>query len=64
MLASLTGAARNWPVMVMYFAAMMVVVLFAPMVPLLLRALMLTPLVTAVPLLSIYGAYRDVFLGR
>jgi hypothetical protein len=29
-----------------------------------LRALVLTPLLTALPLLSIYGAYRDVFLGR
>ena len=64
MLASLNGAARNWPVMVMYFAAMTVAVLFAPMVPLMLRALVLTPLLTALPLLSIYGAYRDVFLGR
>jgi hypothetical protein len=64
MLASLSGAARNWPVTVMYFAAMTVAVLFAPMVPLALRALVLTPLLTAVPLLSIYGAYRDVFLGR
>jgi hypothetical protein len=51
-------------VMVMYFAAMTVAVLFAPMVPLMLRALVLTPLLTALPLLSIYGAYRDVFLGR
>jgi hypothetical protein len=25
---------------------------------------LLTPLLTAVPLLSIYGAYRDVFVGR
>ena len=64
MFASLNGAARNWPVMVMYFAAMTVAVLFAPMVPLMLRALVLTPLLTALPLLSIYGAYRDVFLGR
>jgi hypothetical protein len=48
----------------MYFAAMTVAVLFVPMVPLAVRALVLTPLLTAVPLLSIYGAYRDVFLGR
>ncbi|MGF6238775.1 MULTISPECIES: BPSS1780 family membrane protein [Paraburkholderia] len=64
MIASLSGAARNWPVTLMYFAAMTVAVLFAPMVPLALRALVLTPLLTAVPMLSIYGAYRDVFLGR
>ena len=64
MIASLSGAARNWPVTLMYFAAMTVAVLFAPMVPLALRALVLTPVLTAVPLLSIYGAYRDVFVGR
>jgi hypothetical protein len=64
MIASLSGAARNWPVTLMYFAAMTVAVLFAPMVPLALRALVLTPVLTAVPLLSIYGAYRDVFIGR
>jgi hypothetical protein len=47
-----------------YFATLTVTVLFASMVPLTLRALLLTPLLTAVPLLSIYGAYRDVFVGR
>jgi hypothetical protein len=34
------------------------------MAPLALRALVLTPLLTAVPLLSVYGAYRDIFVGR
>jgi hypothetical protein len=64
MIASLSGAARNWPVTLMYFAALALIVLFALMIPLALRALVLTPLMTAVPLLSIYGAYRDVFIGR
>jgi hypothetical protein len=64
MIASLSGAARNWPATLVYFVAMTVAVLLAPMAPLPLRALVLTPLLTAVPLLSIYGAYRDVFIGR
>jgi hypothetical protein len=41
-----------------------VAVLLAPTIPLAVRALVLTPLLTAAPLLSIYGAYRDVFIGR
>ena len=64
MIASLRGAARNWPVAMMYFAAVTVAALSAPRVPLALRALVLRPVLTAVPLLSIYGAYRDVFIGR
>jgi hypothetical protein len=64
MIASVSGAARNWPVMMAYFVALTVAVLFATMAPLALRALVLTPLLTAVPLLSIYGAYRDVFADR
>jgi hypothetical protein len=63
-LESLSGAARNWPATMVYFMVAAVAVLLAPMVPLALRALVLTPLLTAVPLLSIYGAYRDVFIGR
>ncbi|MGF6727070.1 hypothetical protein P3T43_006462 [Paraburkholderia sp. GAS41] len=64
MVASLSGVMRNWSVTITYLAALTVVVLMAPMVPLVLRALVLTPLLTAVPLLSIYGAYRDMFVGR
>ena len=64
MIASVSGVIRNWPVTMTYFATLTVTVLFASMVPLTLRALLLTPLLTAVPLLSIYGAYRDVFVGR
>ena len=64
MISSAGGAARNWPVMMTYFAALTVAVLFATMAPLMLRALVLTPLLVAVPLLSIYGAYRDVFVDR
>jgi hypothetical protein len=64
MLESLSGALRNWPVMLLAFVVTTLAVLFAPMVPLALRALVVTPLLTAVPLLSVYGAYRDVFIGR
>ncbi|RFU47732.1 BPSS1780 family membrane protein [Paraburkholderia sp. DHOC27] len=64
MLESLSGAARNWPATLVYFVIVTVAVLLAPMVPLALRALVLTPVLTAVPLLSLYGAYRDVFIGR
>lgn len=64
MLESLSGALRNWPATLLCFVAVTAAVLFAPMVPLALRALVLTPVLTAVPLLSIYGAYRDVFVGR
>jgi hypothetical protein len=64
MIASVSGVVRNWPVTMMYLATLTVAVLLASMAPLALRALVLTPLLTAVPLLSIYGAYRDVFVGR
>jgi hypothetical protein len=64
MLESLSGAARNWPATLVYFVVATVAVLLAPTIPLAVRALVLTPLLTAAPLLSIYGAYRDVFIGR
>lgn len=64
MIASLNGALRNWLVTLGCFAVMTLAVLFVPMVPLALRALVLTPVLTAVPLLAIYGAYRDVFIGK
>jgi hypothetical protein len=64
MIASVSGVVRNWPVTMTYLATLTVALLLASMAPLALRALVLTPLLTAVPLLSIYGAYRDVFVGR
>jgi hypothetical protein len=64
MMASVRGVARNWPVTITYFATLTVVVLLASMAPLALRALVLTPLLMAAALLSIYGAYRDIFVGR
>ena len=64
MIASVRGVARNWPVTITYFATLTVAVLLASMAPLALRALVLTPLLMAAALLSIYGAYRDIFVGR
>jgi hypothetical protein len=64
MIASARGVARNWPVTITYFATLTVAVLLASMAPLPLRALVLTPLLTALALLSLYGAYRDIFVGR
>ncbi|MGH8782704.1 BPSS1780 family membrane protein [Paraburkholderia sp.] len=64
MIASLGGALRNWPLTLGGFLVMTLVVLFMPTMPLAVRALVLTPLLTALPLLAIYGAYRDVFVGK
>jgi hypothetical protein len=64
MIAGLRGLARNWSVTLTYVIALTAAMVLAPMVPLALRALVLTPLLTAVPLLSLYGAYRDMFVGR
>jgi hypothetical protein len=64
MIASVRGVARNWPVTITYFATLTLAVLLASMAPLPLRALVLTPLLTAMALFSLYGAYRDIFVGR
>lgn len=64
MTSSLSGAVRNWPVALIYGLVLTAAVLTVPMVPLAGRALMLTPLLTGVLLMSIYGGYRDVFVGR
>lgn len=60
-IASLHGAVRNLRVLVACFAGLTIAVLCAPFFPLPLRAFVLTPLLIAVPLLSLYGAFRDVF---
>lgn len=64
MIASFSGAARNWRVMLGCFLLMTLAVLFMPVAPLAVRALVLTPGLTALPLLAIYGAYCDVFVGK
>ncbi|WP_144138274.1 BPSS1780 family membrane protein [Paraburkholderia sp. BCC1884] len=64
MIASLSGTLRNWPLTLGCFFVMTVATLFMPMVHFTVRALVLTPLLTALPLLAIHGAYRDVFVGK
>ncbi|HTI19067.1 MAG TPA: BPSS1780 family membrane protein [Trinickia sp.] len=64
MIASLSGALRNWQVTLGCFLLMTLAVLFMPTMPFAVRALVMTPVLTALPLLAIYGAYRDVFVGK
>jgi hypothetical protein len=63
MIASLSGALRNWRVTLGSLLLMMVAVLFMPAMPFAVRAFVLTPVLTALVLLAIYGGYRDVFVG-
>jgi hypothetical protein len=58
MMASLNGAARNWGASAFFVVLLTGACLLAPALPLFVSALVLTPLM----LLSIYGAYRDVFV--
>ncbi|HLX02841.1 MAG TPA: BPSS1780 family membrane protein [Trinickia sp.] len=62
--ASFKGVARNWQMALVYFVAMTLTVWLAPMIPLLAYALVVTPVLAALMLLSMYGGYRDVFVGR
>jgi hypothetical protein len=62
--ASFKGVARNWPMALVYFVAMTLAVWLAPMIPLMAYALVVTPVLAALMLLSMYGGYRDVFVGR
>jgi hypothetical protein len=62
LVASLKATVRNWPSMIAYFVVPAMAMLCACMMPLPLCALVLTPLLTAVPLLSLYGAYRDLLV--
>jgi uncharacterized membrane protein len=64
MTASLRAVLRNWPVALVYVAAIAGDVLLAPVVPFIVRGLVVTPLVTALIVLSMYGCYRDVFGAR
>jgi hypothetical protein len=64
MIASLNGALRNWQVTFSCLILTMLAVLFMPMLPFAVRAFALTPVLTALPLLAIHGAYRDIFIGR
>ncbi len=64
MTASLGGALRNWQVTLGCLILATLAVLFTPVMSFALRAFVLTPALTALPLLMIYGAYRDVFVGK
>jgi uncharacterized membrane protein len=64
MTASLCGVLRNWPTAMLYAAAIATEVLTAPFLPALARGLVITPLVSALIIVSMYGSYSDVFGQR
>lgn len=64
MIASLSGALRNWPVTLGGLVLVILAVFLTPMMPFAMRAFVTTPVLTALPLLAIYGAYRDIFVGH
>ena len=53
-----------WPVALVYAAAIAADILLAPVVPMLARGVVVTPLVSALIVLSMYGSYRDLFIAR
>ncbi|WP_434112191.1 BPSS1780 family membrane protein [Paraburkholderia caffeinilytica] len=61
MAASLRAVARNWRVASVFGIAIAVDVWLATFAPLLLRGLLVTPLVSALIVLSMYGGYRGIF---
>jgi hypothetical protein len=62
LVTSLKIALRNWPSMIAYFVVPATIMLCASAIPLALRAFVLTPFLTAVPLLSIIGACEDMLV--
>ena len=64
MTASLRAVLRNWPVALVYAAVIAADLLLAPVVPMLARGVVVTPLVSALIVLSMYGSYRDLFIAR
>ncbi|WGS52691.1 BPSS1780 family membrane protein [Paraburkholderia sp. D15] len=64
MTASVRAVARNWQVACLYVVVVVSVMLLASFTPLIVRALVLTPLASALIVMSLYGSYRDVFGGR
>lgn len=63
-IASLRAVVRNWPVACLGVVAIVAGVLLVPFVPMLVRALIVTPLATALIVMSLYGSYRGVFGER
>ncbi|SMG00150.1 hypothetical protein [Burkholderia singularis] len=64
MAASLKAAALNWRIALVCVLAFVCAAALLPAMSAMLRALVATPLVTALPLLAIYGSYRDIFVER
>ncbi|MEQ5842625.1 BPSS1780 family membrane protein [Paraburkholderia acidicola] len=64
MTESLQAGLRNWRVAAVYVLAIAAEVLLAPVVPPLVRGVLVTPLVAALVVLTMYGSYRDIFAGR
>jgi hypothetical protein len=64
MVASLRAVLLNWRVALVYAAAIAADWLMAPAVPMLVRGLIVTPLVTALIVLTMYSSFRDVFGDR
>ncbi|QCP47948.1 hypothetical protein FAZ95_01385 [Trinickia violacea] len=62
--ASIKGVLRNWPMALVYLIALTLAAWVAPMMHLTAFALVVTPALAALMLLSMYGGYRDVFVGR
>lgn len=62
--ASVRAVVRNWPVACLGLFAIVAGALLVPFVPMLVRALIVTPLATALIVMSLYGSYRGVFVER
>jgi hypothetical protein len=60
---SLRAVLHNWPVALCFAVLMTADILMAPLVPTIFRALVVTPLISALILLSMRGSYRDI-VGR
>lgn len=59
MTTSLRAALRNWPIALCYALLLVADVLAAPLVPMIVRGLVVTPFVSALIVLSVHGSYRD-----
>jgi hypothetical protein len=64
MVASLRAVLLNWRVALVYAVAIAADWLMAPVVPMLVRGLLVTPMVSALIVLTMYSSFRDVFGER
>ncbi|PQV54633.1 BPSS1780 family membrane protein [Paraburkholderia sp. BL21I4N1] len=62
--ASVRAVVRNWPIACLGVVAIVAGALLVPFVPMLVCALIVTPLTTALIVMSLYGSYRGVFGER